>query len=137
MRAIYGDETVLLKKRKLMPFERLLLQALGGARILKDLAGKEIDDQIGYVYDYQITTEKYDTERQQFLLVSDRKMFQTRYEAEHSNQLAAMNDDEGRVKSSVFANELLELYELARSVIRDQPEVEIYIAAANCLPVHQ
>ena len=67
MRAIYGDETVLLKKRKLMPFERLLLQALGGARILKDLAGKEIDDQIGYVYDYQITTEKYDTERQQFL----------------------------------------------------------------------
>ena len=64
-------------------------------------------------------------------------MFQTRYEAEHSNQLAAMNDDEGRVKSSVFANELLELYELARSVIRDQPEVEIYIAAANCLPVHQ
>jgi len=47
-----------------------------------------------------------------------------------------MAHDEERVSRSLFANELLELYELVRTVLRSDPEVEIYIKTANCLPIH-
>ena len=47
-----------------------------------------------------------------------------------------MQGDQDRVKSSVFANELKEAYELIRRVIRSEPDVDIYVAAANCLPIH-
>ena len=45
-----------------------------------------------------------------------------------------MQGNEDRAKSCVFANELLQIYELIRRVIRSQPDVQIYIEAANCLP---
>ena len=71
-----------------------------------------------------------------FLKSKDRDQFKARYEPERINQLAAMQGDEDRVKGSVFANELLQIYKLIRRVIRSEPNVDIYIAAANCLPIH-
>ena len=47
-----------------------------------------------------------------------------------------MDGDEVMVKNSLFARELIELYELIRTVLRAEPEVEINMATAYCLPVH-
>lgn len=47
-----------------------------------------------------------------------------------------MDGDEEKVVRSVFANELLEIYELVRTVLRDEPSLDINVAVANCLPVH-
>ena len=46
-----------------------------------------------------------------------------------------MKGDQEQVKSCVFASELIQIYELIREVIRSEPDVQIYIEAANYLPV--
>ena len=105
----HGEDSTILLKRQLMPFERLILQHLGGKRLLKDLMGKKIDDNVEFVYDYMLTKEKFDSERLSFLKVKDRETFNTRYSIERENQANAMNDDEDLVKGSLFAGELIEL----------------------------
>lgn len=47
-----------------------------------------------------------------------------------------MNGNEHRVKRSIFAGELLQIYELIRLILRADPEDEINNAIAKCLPVH-
>ena len=119
-----------------MPFERLILLHLGGKRLLNDLMGKKVNDDVEFVYDYLLTSENFDAQRPAFLKVKDREEFNSRYSVERDNQANALNGEERIVKSSLFAGELMELYQLIRTVLRAEPEVEINIATANCLPVH-
>ena len=136
LRQEHGEDTTLLQKRELLPFERLMLHYLGGKSLLNNLMGKDIGNDIQFVYDYLPTKERYDFERPTFFQVKDRKQFTAVYQIESNLQTAAMQGDEDRVRRSVFANELKEVYELIRRVIRSEPDVDIYVAAANCLPVH-
>lgn len=51
-----NDKDVVLKSRNQLPFERLILDCLGGKRLLKELMGKNIAEQDTtelVVYDYQ------------------------------------------------------------------------------------
>ena len=48
-----------------------------------------------------------------------------------------MQGEESRVQNSIFACELLQIYELIRTVLRAaDPDDEINNAIAFCLPVH-
>ena len=68
--------------------------------------------------------------------VKNEAQFKERYATERHNQTAAMLGSGTLVSESLFASELLELYDLVRSVLRSEPFVEMYVAAAACLPVH-
>ena len=48
-----------------------------------------------------------------------------------------MGGDNQLAQSSIFANELLEIYELCYHVLRSEPEVEIYMAVSGCLPINR
>ena len=136
LRNEFGQNSTLLKKRELKAFERLILEHLGGRKLLENLMDKTLDEDVLHVYDYQVTSRtSYEVREAAFLDVESREQFDKSYEFERDNQLASMHGNEDRAKSCVFANELLQIYELIRRVIRSQPDVQIYIEAANCLPI--
>ena len=45
-----------------MPVERLILLHLGGKRLLNDLMGKKVDNDVEFVYDYLLTSENFDAQ---------------------------------------------------------------------------
>ena len=61
----HGKGSIFLKKRKVMPFERLILEKMGGLRIFEELLSKDLPSRIpagALVYDYQNTAKKIDHE---------------------------------------------------------------------------
>ena len=48
-----------------------------------------------------------------------------------------MGHDEDRVKTSLFANELMELYHIVQAILRSDPDRELYQQIACCLPEEQ
>ena len=79
LRQMYGEDTILLKKRAIMPFERLFIDQLGGRSLFSDLCGKQIEADIDQIYDYQLPGEKIDAARPHFLQVENRAEFNHRY----------------------------------------------------------
>lgn len=90
-----------------------MVQCLGGSRLFGELLGKRVDSaDVTHVYDYLRLDVKFDPPRPSFFRVQTREAFEEKYKVERSRQLEAMQGDSERVESCIFANELLELYEL-------------------------
>ena len=112
-----------------------MIQCLGGSKLFAELMDKNVNEaDITHVYDYLRLDVNFDPPRPFFFDVRSREAFDDKYKIEHSRQLQAMQGDSERVQSCIFANELLELYELVYKVLRSRPDEAMYVAAACCLP---
>ena len=116
-----------------------MLFHLGGQEICEKVLGKKIDTgACDEVYDYErIGSSKLETYWPTFLRVKEYSQFRKLYSEERKLQTEAMHGDEDRASKSLFAHELLEIYELISSVIQAAPEQLINIKVACCLPVHR
>ena len=134
----FGEDQVLLLQRPMLHFEKLLVDHLGGSPLFKELMGKDIDTTDGMVYDYFPLNEKLEFQRPMFFLVSNRADFEEIYQSERELQLSALSGQENQISTSLFANELMQLYQVVKRVLRrDHRDSEIYFDAAMCLPYHE
>lgn len=91
-----------------MPFEVLMIEKLGGRKVLEEVLGKRISHTTTdtLVYQWQDVGKPVDHRVGNFLARENRSDFNQIYEEERNLQLAAMKDDQERVRGSVFAAEL-------------------------------
>ena len=80
----YGNEAVYLQRRRILPFERLLM-ALGGTEIFEDVLAKTVVlTGESMVYAWQDTEQAIDYRLDNFLTVEDEQVFQQRYSKERN-----------------------------------------------------
>ena len=83
-----------LQKRKLLPFEVLMLEELGGRQILEDLCGKKLPKKLvameTEVYLWTDTSKKFPYRTDDFLKVQEEAEFERIYSEEKDKQLRAM-----------------------------------------------
>ena len=137
-----------LQTRKLLAFEVLMLEKLGGRQILEDLCGKKLPKKLTAlqteVYHWTDTSKKYPFRHDDYLKATEAE-FDEIYAEERAMQLRAMDNDEQRVRSSIFATELEQIWIAINTKINDQKEsatdIEVKGDAvltelARCLPDH-
>ena len=94
MQRDHGEEAVYLQKRKLLPFEVLMLEELGGRQILEDLCGKKLPKKLvameTEVYLWTDTSKKFPYRTDDFLKVQEEAEFERIYGEEKDKQLRAM-----------------------------------------------
>lgn len=107
----HGNETVYLQQRRMLPFERLMMD-LGGSEIFYSLFGKTLtlDDDETLVYCWQDTEQAIDFRLENFLTVESNELFTKRYQKERDMQYEALDRDQDREESSVFAHELEQIW---------------------------
>ena len=94
MQRDHGEQAVCLQTRKLLPFEVLMLEELGGRQILEGLCGKKLPEQLEAmvtdVYLWTDTSKKYPYRTGDFLKVQEESEFERIYGEERAMQLRAM-----------------------------------------------
>ena len=117
-----------------------MLEKLGGRQILEDFCGKKLPKKLSAmqtdVYHWTNTSKKYPFRFDDFLKVTEESEFERIYAEEHAMQLRAMNNDEGRVKASIFATELEQIWIAVSAKLNDRKESDVLKELARCLPDH-
>ena len=106
-------EGIFLRSRKILPFELLLIESLGGRDIFTNIFDKELSlcTQDTLVYQW-IDAAKAPMQQKpsDFLkYTNSTREFTEKYGTELSNQKAAMTGKKEKVMASIFANELEEI----------------------------
>ena len=117
-----------------------MLEKLGGRQILEELCGKKLPKKLKAmqtdVYHWIDTSKKYPFRFDDFLKVTEEPEFERIYAEEHAMQLQAMNNDEIRVKTSIFATELEQIWIAISVKLNDRKESDVLKELARCLPDH-
>jgi hypothetical protein len=86
----HGNETIYLQERRILPFERLIMD-LGGFELFYGLLGKTITlDNSTKVYSWQDTEQAIDYRVENFLTVEDEDQFRKKYQKERDMQFYAV-----------------------------------------------
>lgn len=114
----YGNEAVYLQRRRILPFERLLM-ALGGTEIFEDVLAKTVVlTGESMVYAWQDTEQAIDFRLDNFLTVEDEQVFQQRYSKERNMQYEALGGDSEREETSIFCHELEQIWQCVSYLLK-------------------
>ncbi len=109
-----------LRHRKIYNFELLMLK-LGGKEILEEVTGKTINiDKIDTIYDWQDPKLRFGFMVDEFIIVDSLEQRDFRYTVEKRKQELVMRPAE--VKTSLFKNEMVQLYNFFRVIWSDLPK---------------